>query len=316
MNTTRVFLGDRLGAGRPGKDSKHPQDPTAADAKAAARRKRRAGKSPWRSPLAITGLAIIAVFLIAAVFASVISPQDPLAQKWPKFQSPSAEHWFGTDQLGRDILSRVIHGTRISLPLALLLVVLAMVIGTVLGAIAGYFGGWIDMVVMRCADLVLAFPAIILAMAVVAALGPNLTNAVLAVVVVSWPTYARVVRGLVLSLRQSDFVQADRLLGASGWRVLAVDLRPNLAGPVGVLAALDLGNAVLLLSGLSFLGLGAQPPSAEWGAMVSAGSANFDAWWVAVFPGSAILLSVLAFNFLGDTLRDALDPRTARAIRG
>ncbi|WP_331767706.1 ABC transporter permease [Embleya sp. NBC_00896] len=305
MNATRIFLGDRLGSRRP------DQDPPAKP------RKRRTGrKSVWRSPLAVTGLTILAMFLIAAVFASVLAPEDPLAQNAPKFQGPSGEHWFGTDQLGRDVLSRVIHGTRVSLPLALLLVVLSMTIGTVLGAIAGYFGGWIDMLIMRCADLVLAFPGIILAMAVVAALGPNLTNAVLAVVVVSWPTYARVVRGLVLTLRQSDFVQAGRLLGASGWRTLSVDLRPNLAGPVAVLAALDLGNAVLLLSGLSFLGLGAQPPTAEWGAMVNAGAQNFDSWWVGVFPGLAILLSVLAFNFLGDTLRDALDPRTARAIRG
>jgi peptide/nickel transport system permease protein len=169
---------------------------------------------------------------------------------------------------------------------------------------------------MRMVDLFFAFPTIILAMAVAAALGPDLRNAVLAIVVVAWPTYARVVRGLVLSQKEMDYVAATRLLGASSRRSLLRDVMPNVGGPVMVLATLELGNAVLLLAGLSFLGLGARPPSPEWGAMVSDGARTFDRWWVGTFPGLAILTVVMAFNFLGDSLRDALDPRTARAIRG
>jgi peptide/nickel transport system permease protein len=168
---------------------------------------------------------------------------------------------------------------------------------------------------MRLADLVFAFPGIILALAVAAALGAELRNAVLAVIVVSWPSYARLSRGLVLATRSSDYVTSAKLLGSSGWRTMWVELRPNISGPIFVLAALDVGNAVLLLSGLSFLGLGAQPPTAEWGSMVSEGATNFQSYWIGLFPGLAILTVVLAFNFVGDALRDMLDPRTARMIR-
>lgn len=278
-------------------------------------RRFRAGGSPWRQPLAIVGVTLVAGWVIVAILAPVLAPYGPLAQDAVQLQPPDGAHLLGTDELGRDVLSRVIYGARVSLPLAALLVVLAMTIGTVLGGLAGYFGGWVDGLVMRAADLVFAFPGIILAMAITAALGPNLTNAVLAVVIVSWPTYARLVRGLVLSARDAEYVQASRLLGASGARTLVVDVGPNLSGPVLVMASLDIGSAILLLSGLSFLGLGAQPPEAEWGAMVSAGAQNFDKWWIGLFPGLAILTVVLAFNFVGDTLRDVLDPRTARAIR-
>lgn len=268
----------------------------------------------WRRPLAVTGLALAAVLLGAAVVGPLLTG-DPIAQDSPRLLAPSAEHWFGTDQLGRDVLDRVVHGARLSLPLALLLVVCSGVLGGVLGAVAGLLGGWVDATLMRAADLVFAFPAIVLAMAVVAALGPELRNAVLAVVVVSWPAYARFVRGLVLGLRESEFLAASRLLGSSAGRALRVEILPNVAGPVAVMAALDVGTAVLLLSGLSFLGLGAQPPAAEWGAMVSDGAQHFGSWWIGVFPGLAILASVLAFNLLGDALRDVLDPRTARELR-
>jgi peptide/nickel transport system permease protein len=260
-------------------------------------------------------MAVIAAWAVIAIFAPVVAPDNPLAQKFTILAAPSAAHWFGTDELGRDVFSRVLYGARITLPLAVILVVLAMVIGAIVGGVAGFFGGWVDNVLMRVADLVFAFPGIILALAVAAALGPQLRNAVIAVVVVSWPSYARLVRSLVLSARSAQYVVASRMLGASGLRVLFTDIRPNAAGPVLVLAALDIGNAVLLLSGLSFLGLGAQPPTAEWGAMVAEGTQNFNDWWVGMFPGLAILTVVLAFNFIGDALRDMLDPRTARAVR-
>jgi peptide/nickel transport system permease protein len=265
----------------------------------------------WRQPLAIGGAAIAVAWLLAAVFAPLIAPDDPLAQLYPPFESPSSDHLFGTDELGRDVFSRVIYGARISLPLALLLVVLATAIGGVLGALAGYFRGVVDGLIMRSTDLVFAFPAIILAMVVTAVLGRGVRNAVLAIVVVAWPAYARVVRGLVLSIGDSEYVQSSRLLGSSARRALFRDVLPNIAGPVLVLATLDLGNAILLLSALSFLGLGAQPPDPEWGSMVATGTQYFQFWWLGTFPGLAIFTAVLAFNFLGDSLRDAFDPQTA-----
>jgi ABC-type dipeptide/oligopeptide/nickel transport system permease subunit len=289
--------------------------PGLADDVLARRRQRLRVPAAWRQPLAVTGLAVVGAWLVIAIFAPLIGPDNPLAQNFDILAAPSSAHWFGTDELGRDVLSRVLSGARVTLPLAVLLVVIAMLIGAVLGGIAGFLGGWADVTLMRLADLFFAFPGIILALAVAAALGPQLRNAVIAVVAVSWPSYARLVRSLVLAARTAPYVVASRMLGASGWRVLFTDIRPNVAGPVLVLAALDLGNAVLLLSGLSFLGLGAQPPTAEWGAMVAEGTQNFNDWWVGVFPGLAILTVVLAFNFIGDALRDALDPRTARAVR-
>jgi peptide/nickel transport system permease protein len=289
--------------------------PGLADDVLARRRKRLRVPAAWRQPLAVIGLAVVGAWLVIAIFAPLIGPDNPLAQNFDILAAPSSAHWFGTDELGRDVLSRVLSGSRVTLPLAVLLVVIAMLIGAVLGGIAGFLGGWADVALMRLADLFFAFPGIILALAVAAALGPQLRNAVIAVVAVSWPSYARLVRSLVLTARTAPYVVASRMLGASGWRVLFTDIRPNVAGPVLVLAALDLGNAVLLLSGLSFLGLGAQPPTAEWGAMVAEGTQNFNDWWVGVFPGLAILTAVLAFNFIGDALRDALDPRTARTVR-
>ena len=271
--------------------------------------------SAWTQPLAIAGLALGGAWILLAIFVPLVAPYDPLAQSAQLFLAPSASHLFGTDELGRDVFSRVLWASRLSLPLAFFLVAMAVLIGGVLGGLAGYFGGWVDEVVMRATDLVFAFPTIILAMAVTAALGPSLRNAVLAVLVVFWPAYARVVRGLVLSLGEADYVSASRLLGASSLRALLVDVLPNVAGPVLVLATLDLGNAVLLLAGLSFLGLGAQPPAPEWGSMVNTGTQYFQRWWMGTFPGFAILSVVLAFNFLGDSLRDALDPRSSWAVK-
>jgi peptide/nickel transport system permease protein len=264
----------------------------------------------WLQPLTLVGLTLAGVWLVLAVLAPWLAPYDPLAQDAPLYQSPSAAHPFGTDDIGRDVLSRVIWGARVSIPLAFLLVSLAFLIGGTLGALAAYLGGWVDELVMRAADLVFAIPTILLAMAVVAALGPGLLHAVMAVIVVSWPGHARVVRSLVRTTMQSDYVAVARLLGASAPRALIVDVLPNVAGPVIVLAALDMGTAILLLSGLSFLGLGAKPPAAEWGSMVSTGAQHFESWWIGVFPGLAIVSVVLAFNFLGDSLRDIFDPQS------
>ncbi|WP_448808144.1 ABC transporter permease [Agromyces bauzanensis] len=269
-----------------------------------------------RTPLAVTGAVIVVLWLLIAVSAAWIRPYDPLAQEFERLLPPSAEHWFGTDQVGRDVLSRVITGAQISPPLALMLVVFAMLIGSLLGAIAGYFGKALDETIMRIADLVFAFPTIILAMVIAAALGPSLTNAVIAMLIVSWPAYARVTRSLVLGARNAEYVIAGRLLGNGPFTSLGKDILPNVVSPVVVLATLDVGTAILLLSGLSFLGLGAVPPTPDWGAMVADGVQSFSSWWIAVFPGLAILSVVLAFNFLGDALRDALDPRSQEAVQG
>jgi peptide/nickel transport system permease protein len=265
----------------------------------------------WRQPLAVAGAVIAVGWIVVAIFAPLIAPHDPLAQIFPPAQSPSGAHLFGTDELGRDVLSRVIYGSRVSVPIALLLVIAAALIGGVIGGLAGYFRGVVDGVSMRTVDLFFAFPAIILAMVVAAVLGRGLRNAALAIVVVAWPSYARVVRGLVLSIGDSEYVQSSRLLGSSARRTLFRDVLPNVAGPVLVLATLDLANAILLLAGLSFLGLGAQPPQAEWGSMVATGAQYFQWWWIGTFPGLAIFTAVLAFNFLGDSLRDFFDPQTS-----
>jgi peptide/nickel transport system permease protein len=275
------------------------------------RRGRGRVRPAWRQPLAVVGAVIALGWVVVAIFAPYIAPHDPLAQIYPPAQSPSSANVFGTDELGRDVLSRVIYGSRVSVPIALLLVSLAAVIGGLIGGLAGYFRGLVDGVSMRLVDLVFAFPPIILAMVVAAVLGRGLRNAALAIVVVAWPSYARVVRGLVLSVGDSEYVESARLLGSSARRTLFRDVLPNVAGPVLVLATLDLANAILLLSGLSFLGLGAQPPDAEWGSMVGEGAQYFQWWWIGTFPGLAIFTAVLAFNFLGDSLRDLLDPQTS-----
>jgi peptide/nickel transport system permease protein len=270
----------------------------------------------WRRPLAVVGVVVLLVWVVIALTAPLLSPADPLAQAFPRLAPPSGAHWFGTDQLGRDVLSRTLYGAQVSLPLAVILVGASMVIGAVLGAVAGYLGGLVDEIIMRIADLVFAFPTIILAMIVAASLGPSLVNAVIALLFVSWPNYARVMRALVLGARGQEYVIAGRLLGAGPFASLRRDVLPNVAAPVLVLAMLDFGNQILLLSGLSFLGLGATPPTAEWGSMVADGVQQFSSWWLAAFPGFAIFSVVVAFNFVGDSLRDALDPRTQGAMQG
>ncbi|MHB8689365.1 MAG: ABC transporter permease [Aggregatilineales bacterium] len=259
--------------------------------------------------LVLIGFAIAGVWVAVAVAAPLISPHDPIAQNWDPLQPPSAQNILGTDELGRDVLSRVLWGARSSIPYAVLIVSIALTIGTVVGVIAGYFGGWIDELIMRVVDVVFAFPTIILAMAITAALGPGLRNTVLAVVVVSWPGYSRVARSLVLTAMKSEYVAAAKLLGASSARVLIRDVLPNVVGPQVVLATLGVSDAILLLAGLSFLGLGAQPPAPDWGSMISIGAQYFDRWWLSAFPGMAIFSIVFAFNVLGDSVRDAFDPR-------
>ncbi|MET4582921.1 peptide/nickel transport system permease protein [Conyzicola nivalis] len=275
------------------------------------RRRRLRVPKAWVSPLGVVGAVIALGWIIVAFTAPLYLPHDPLAQNLPRLQEPGIDTLMGTDALGRDIFSRLLSGAAVTVPVALLLVAASMIFGTVVGAIAGFFGKWVDEGLMRLTDLVMAFPTVILAMVVAASLGPSLWNAVIAAIIVSWPQYARMTRSLVLSLRTQNYVVAGRLLGFSPAKSLAVDIAPNIVGPILVLATLDIGTAILLLSGLSFLGLGAQPPTAEWGSMISASLQNFDSWWIGVFPGLAILTVVMAFNFIGDSLRDIFDPTSA-----
>lgn len=267
-------------------------------------------RSWWRQPTMLIGLTIAGIWLVVAILGPLLAPHDPLAQDFAITAAPTGAHPFGTDELGRDILSRVIVAARNSLPLALLLVVCAGTLGTTLGLIAGYVGGWVDGLIMRLADLFSAFPAIVLAMVVTASLGPSTRNAVLALVTVTWPIYARVVRSLVITIGQSEYVQAFRLHGASARRAMWKEILPNIVGPITVLATIYLADALLLLAGLSFLGLGTQPPTPEWGSMISVGTQYFQNWWMATFPGLAIFSAALAFNFIGDGLRDVFDPQS------
>ena len=264
--------------------------------------------------LSVVGLALIAGFLLLAFAAPLLAPADPMAQAlYNRLSPPTLEHPFGTDDFGRDILSRVIYGARISLRVGIVAVLIALVLGTGIGLVAGYWGGWIDQVLMRVMDLLLAFPSILLAIGIVAILGPGLENAMLAVGIVAVPQYARLVRASVLTVRETDYVLAARAMGASDARILALAILPNCLAPLIVQATLGLATAILDAAGLSFLGLGAQPPTPEWGAMLSQGRELIvRAPWVLTFPGGAIFLTVLAFNLVGDGLRDALDPKAIR----
>lgn len=273
---------------------------------------RRAWRVITRNPLAMAGLVIVVLWVLLAILAPVVTRYDPITSQdaYNTLASPSASHWLGTDDVGRDVFSRLAFGGRASLGIGLLVVLAGMLIGLLLGGIAGFVGGVLDEVIMRLADIVFSFPIIVLAMAVSAALGPSLTNAAIAMIVVWWPTYARVVRGLVLAIREREFVTAARAVGAGEWRILLRTVLPNTIGPVVVLATLDIGNAILTVAGLSFIGFGVPPPNPEWGAMISAAQNYPDQWWLFFFPGLAIFTSIMGFNFFGDALRDALDPRS------
>ena len=264
-----------------------------------------------RSPLTVAGLALILVFAASALLAPFIAPYGPIDQTLSqRLEPPSLTHWLGTDQLGRDLFSRLLFGARISLTVGLVVVASAGILGTSVGLVAGYAGGVVDEVLMRVTDVFFAFPPLILAMAIAGALGPNLNNAMIAIAVVLWPAYARLVRGQVLSLREREFIEAARCIGASTPRILWRHLLPNTLAPLLVQASFDLGGAILSTAGLSFIGFGAQPPTPEWGVMISEGRKFISTQpWLALFPGLAILFTVAAFNLIGDGLRDALDPR-------
>ena len=256
---------------------------------------------------------MVIIWIVLAAFAPLIATHEPLAQAVvDRLQAPNSTYFWGTDELGRDIFSRVLYGGRITIPAALAVVLIDSIIGTFIGALAGYVGGIWDEILMRLTELYLAFPTIILAMAITAALGPSIRNAVLALIVVRWPSYARLTRGLILEAKNNDYVKATRSLGAGHSYILIRTLLPNTVAPALVYASLDIGNVILLFAGLSFLGLGPEPSSPEWGRMVSIGIDFFDQTWMWLFPGMAIASLVMAFNFIGDGLRDLLDPRTRK----
>lgn len=261
--------------------------------------------------LNLIGLVIVLAIVLSAVMAPVITSEDPeKGSLLERLEPPSAEHPLGTDQLGRDVLTRLLYGARISLSIAVSVVAITLVIGTAVGVVAGYSGGIVDESLMRLVDILLAFPGILLALVIAGILGPSLTNIMIALAVVGWTQYARIVRGSVLSLKEQEFIKASQLMGVSRVKIILRHVIPNVISPVIVLATMDMAHVILGTAGLSFLGLGAQPPTPEWGTMLSEGR-NFmqTAWWVVNFPGLAIMLAVLGFNLLGDGLRDVLDPR-------
>jgi len=267
-----------------------------------------------RNKAAMIGATLLAFEIFLALAAPWIVPFDPYKQN-PKaaLQAPSREHWFGTDDTGRDLLSRVIYGTRISLRVGLISVGIGGSIGITLGIIAGYRGGFVDNVIMRAMDLLLAFPGILLALAIIAILGPSLFNVMIAVGISAIPSYTRVARGATLALRDRDFVVGARAIGARDARITMKYILPNVLPPLIVLATLGIAGAILTAAGLSFIGLGAVPPTPEWGAILTLGRKYINqAWWYTTFPGLAIMVTVLGINMLGDALRDALDPRLRR----
>ncbi|MFM9108783.1 MAG: ABC transporter permease [Chloroflexota bacterium] len=265
--------------------------------------------------LNLIALIIVLLFLFLSLFGQAISPYDPFQQDITnsKLLPPSPQHWMGTDELGRDVLSRVMTGARISLMVAVVVLTFAVTFGTFVGSIAGYFGGIVDEALMRFTDMFLAFPALILAIAIASTLGRDLRWTMVALSTVFWPWYARLVRAQILSIRERDFVTAGESIGLSGPRLLFRHILPNSIAVVIIQLTLDVGYAILATSSLSFIGLGAQPPSPEWGTMMASARNYFrEAWWYITFPGIALTLTVFAFNILGDGLQDALDPRSSR----
>ena len=273
----------------------------------------------WRAfrtnPIAVIGLLIIATLVLVAALAPLLTQADGTEQHLAdRLLAPSAEHWFGTDELGRDIYERIVWGSRITLYIVGLVGVLVVPIGIVIGTVAGYVGGWVDNVLMRFTDIFLAFPRLILALAFVSALGPGIENAVLAIALTTWSPYARLARAETITIRNSEYIMAARLQGASALRILYRHIMPLCISSVIIRLTLDMAGIILTAAGLGFLGLGAQPPLPEWGAMISTGRQYIlDQWWVAAVPGLAIFVVSLGFNLLGDGLRDVLDPKSGSA---
>jgi len=266
-----------------------------------------------RYGLPALGALVIVAWIVVAIAAPLLTPYLPTTvDVTARLRPPSWQHWLGTDVLGRDVFTRLVYGTRISLTTGVIVVLVGALIGTLVGGIAAYLRGRLEELIMRITDLVLCFPPIILAMAIAAALGIGTTNTIIAMLVVWWPKFARLARSLVLVQRSQEYVEAAVVMGLSPARILLRHIIPNAIGPLIVLVTLDIGNAIITFAGLSFLGLGVIPPTPEWGSMVSEGRELIEQWWVAAFPGLAILTVVLGFNFLGDGIRDWLDPRSRR----
>ena len=264
------------------------------------------------NPMTVAGLLVVLALMLVALFAPWIATHDPLAQDLGQaLKAPDAAHWFGTDEYGRDVFSRLVHGSRISLYIIALVTVIVGPVGLAVGSMSGYFGGWVDDVFMRITDIFISFPSLVLALAFVAALGPGLDHAVIAIALTAWPPIARLARAETLSLRQADFVVAAQLQGASSSRILLRYIAPMCLSSVVVRLTMNMASVILTAAGLGFLGLGAQPPLPEWGAMISTGRRYMlECWWLVATPGAAIMLVSLAFNLLGDGLRDVLDPRS------
>lgn len=271
----------------------------------------RMGLAMLGNPLAMLGAAIVLVLVLAAAFAPWIAPESPVGQNLQaRLLPPSWDHWMGTDELGRDIFSRVVYGARITLMIVALVALISAPLGLIIGAISGYFGGWTDKILMGLTDVFLSMPKLILALAFVAALGPGIENAIIAIAITAWPAYARIARAETLTFRNAEFIAATRLLGASHTRVILSHVLPLCTSSMIVRVTLDMAGIILTAAGLGFLGLGAQPPLPEWGAMISRGRTFIlDQWWVATMPGIAIIVVSLGFCFLGDGLRDVLDPK-------
>lgn len=277
-------------------------------------KKRSVMRSLMKSPLAMFGLIVVLLLIFCAIFADVISPYPYAKQNLVNaFEEPSSKHWFGTDEFGRDIFSRVVYGARISLFVGFIAVGIAIIFGGSLGAVAGYYGGKLDNFIMRSMDVLLSIPSTVLAISIAAALGPGLFNLMISVGISATPAYARVMRGSVLSVRAQEFVEAARAVGSSDARIILKHIIPNCMAPVIVQSTLGVASAILSAAGLSFIGLGIQPPIPEWGAMLSGARAYIrDYSYMTFFPGLAIMITIMALNFLGDGLRDALDPKLKR----